>query len=133
MKAAVVDASVLVNWFGTRDTRRDRIRQRFAAGDAFFAPAHLDVEVASGLRGLALRDAAVARRASAAFTALAVLAVQRVPVGPLLDRIWQLRANVTPYDAAYVALAEMLDAPLITCDSRLATASGPTCPIELIG
>ncbi len=55
-----------------------------------------------------------------------------VPLAPLLDRMWELRANVTAYDAAYVAVAEELAAPVITCDGKLAAASGPRCEFELI-
>ena len=53
-------------------------------------------------------------------------------LAPLLDRMWELRANVTAYDAAYVALAEQLTAPLITCDSKLAAANGTRCAFDLI-
>lgn len=63
---------------------------------------------------------------------LASLAVRRIPHAPLLSRIWELRENVTPADAAYVALAEDLDAPLLTTDSRLARATGPRCEFQLI-
>lgn len=55
-----------------------------------------------------------------------------IPVGGLLDRAWELRDNVRPYDALYVALAEALDATLVTLDGRLARAPGPRCPIELL-
>ena len=55
-----------------------------------------------------------------------------MPLAPLLDRIWALRANVTAYDAAYVALAEQLAAPVITCDAKLAAASGTRCTFDLV-
>ena len=55
-----------------------------------------------------------------------------MPLPPLLERMWELRHNVTAYDAAYIALAERLDAVLITCDARLATANGPTCTFDVI-
>jgi predicted nucleic acid-binding protein len=55
-----------------------------------------------------------------------------MPLAPLLERIWELRANVSPYDAAYVALAERLASPVMTCDVRLATASGTRYTFELI-
>jgi predicted nucleic acid-binding protein len=60
------------------------------------------------------------------------LPIRRVPHPPLLERCWELRANLTTYDAAYVALAELIDAPLVTLDARLAEAPGPTCPIEVL-
>jgi predicted nucleic acid-binding protein len=55
-----------------------------------------------------------------------------MPLVPLLDRMWQLRSNVTPYDAAYIALAERLGGPLITCDAKLAGASRVRCSFDLI-
>jgi predicted nucleic acid-binding protein len=58
--------------------------------------------------------------------------VQRVEVPSLASRIWQLRDNLTSYDAAYVALAELLSAPLVTSDARLVNAGGPRCVIELV-
>jgi predicted nucleic acid-binding protein len=68
----------------------------------------------------------------AAIDALGSLDIQRVPHEPLLERIWELRENVTPADAAYVALAEELGAPLLTTDARLTRAVGPRCQFELI-
>jgi len=53
-------------------------------------------------------------------------------LAPLLERMWELRSNITAYDAAYVALAERLDSPLITCDAKLTTASGASCAFDLI-
>lgn len=58
--------------------------------------------------------------------------IRRMPLAPFLDRIWELRANVTAYGAAYIALAEKLDAPVITCEARSATASGSRCTFEVI-
>jgi predicted nucleic acid-binding protein len=116
----------------TNDARRHRIRDRLGAGDTLFAPAHLDVEVASGLRRLARADIEVAQAVPAALANLASIAVHRMPVAPLLERIWALRSNVTAYDAAYVALAELLGVPLVTRDARLAAATGLSCVVELI-
>lgn len=74
----------------------------------------------------ALRDHLVSLRH------LAGLPVRRMPLAPLLDRMWELRADVTAYDAAYVALAERLAAPAITCDAKLAAVSGTRCAFDLI-
>ena len=63
---------------------------------------------------------------------LAGFPLRRMPIAPLLQRIWELRDNLTAQDAAYVALAEGLDATLMTCDGRLARATGPRCPMDLI-
>ena len=69
---------------------------------------------------------------SGALTHLAAFPIRRMPLPPLLDRMWDLRHNITAYDAAYVALAERLQAVLITCDARLAAAIGPTCTFDRI-
>ena len=72
------------------------------------------------------------RRAALARTDLAALPMHRAAHLPLLPRCWELRDNLTTYDAAYVALAEALEATLLTGDRRLAHAAGPTCTIELL-
>lgn len=132
MSLAVVDASVLVAFYLSDDPRRGDVVNRLAAGDALYAPGHLDAEVVSALRGLARVKPAVERSAPAALRHLAGFPVRRMPLAPLLERIWQLRANVTAYDAAYVALAEQLSAPVITCDAKLAAAGGTRCGFDLI-
>jgi len=129
---AVVDASVLTVFYVSDDARRGAVAVRLAAGDALFAPAHLDVEVASALRGLARASRTVERAAPRALAHLVGFPIRRMPIAPVLQRIWQLRGNVTAYDAAYIALAEQLDCALITCDAKLAAASGPRCAIDLI-
>jgi predicted nucleic acid-binding protein len=132
MSLAVVDASVLTVFYVSDDARRVDVSTRLASGDALFAPAHVDVEVASALRGLARASEAVAAVGRGALAHLGKLPIRRMPIAPMLERIWQLRANVTAYDAAYVALAERLDCILITCDAKLATATGPRCRIDLL-
>lgn len=72
------------------------------------------------------------RRADLARADLRSLPIDRVPHAPLLDRCWALRTNLTVYDAAYVALAELLDVPLLTADARLAATPGPRCVIEVV-
>lgn len=132
MSLAVVDASVLVAYYSYDDPRRQDVIDRLAAGDALYAPAHLDVEVVSALRGLARVDAALERSVPAALVHLAGFPLRRTDLPPLLQRVWELRHNVSAYDAAYVALAEKLSAVLVTCDARLSAASGPRCPFDLI-
>ena len=132
MSLLVVDASVLVTFYLADDPRRADVVTRLAAGDTLFAPAHLDVEVASALRGLARAHATVARSAPRALTHLAGFPLRRMPLPPLLERIWRLRTNLTANDAAYIALAERLGCPLLTCDTKLAAAPGTRCPVELI-
>jgi len=129
---AVVDASVLAVFYLSDDPRRADVVARLAVGDALYAPAHLDAEVVSALRGLARVNPALERAAPSALRHLAGLPIRRMLLAPLLDRMWELRANVTAYDAAYVALAEQLTAPVITCDAKLAVASGTRCAFDLI-
>ncbi len=132
MSLAVVDASVLTAFYASDGPRRGAVSARLASGDALFAPAHVDAEVVSALRGLARVNAGVARAVPAALAQLAGFPIRRMPLPPLLDRMWQLRSNVTPYDAAYIALAEGLASPLITCDAKLAGASRVRCSFDLI-
>ena len=132
MSLAVVDASVLVAFYLSDDPRRDDVVDRLSAGDALFAPAHVDAEVVSAFCGLSRIKPELQATVPAALSHLARFPIRRVPLAPLLDRIWDLRANVTAYDAAYVALAEQLGAPVITCDAKLSAASGTRCVFETI-
>ncbi len=132
MSLAVIDASVLTAFYVAEDPRREAVVARLAAGHSLVAPAHLDAEVVSALRRLALRLPSLQSAVPDALRHLARFPVRRLPLAPLLDRMWELRANVTAYDAAYVAVAEELAAPIITCDAKLAAASGPRCEFELI-
>lgn len=128
----VVDASALLELLlGTE--RADRIGARVLAPDErLYAPHLLDIEIAQALRRLVQLKEIKAKRAEQAFEDLADFILQRYPHGNLLGRIWQLRESVTAYDGAYVALAEALDAPLITCDARLARSHGHRAKIEII-
>lgn len=132
MSLAVIDASVLAAFYASDDPRRVAVVQRLSAGNALLAPAHLDAEVISALRGMARGNPALDRVVPSALAHLAGFPIRRMPLAPLLERIWELRSHITPYDAAYVALAERLASPLITCDARLTTASGPRCSFDLI-
>lgn len=132
MSLLVVDASVLTAFYAADDPRREAVVARLAAGDALFAPTHIDAEVVSALHGLARRIQALHKAMPDTLRHLAQIPVRRMPLAPLLQRMWELHQNVTPYDAAYVALAEQLDAPVLTCDGKLATATGPRCEFELI-
>lgn len=133
MSPAVVDASALVAFYASDDTRRVAVAERMAAGSALFAPAHLDAEVVSALRRMARGNRPLTRVVPGALAHLAGFPIRRLPLAPLLGRMWSLCENITPYDAAYVALAERLDGPLVTCDARLATANGPRCRFDLVG
>ncbi|MGH3781484.1 MAG: type II toxin-antitoxin system VapC family toxin [Pseudonocardiaceae bacterium] len=132
MSLAVIDASVLAAFYAADDPRREAVAQGLAAGHALFAPAHLDAEVVSALRGMARNNPVLQAAVPGALRHLTAFPIRRMPLAPLLDRMWELRDNVTPYDAAYVALAERLDGPLVTCDGKLAAASGVRCSFDLI-
>jgi len=103
----------------------------FRRGETIHTPALLDVEVAQVLRRYVSRGEVAQGRARAALDLLLGFPMERYTHEPLLSRIWELRANLTAYDAAYVALAEGLRAPLVTCDVRLANAPGIRTAVEL--
>ena len=96
-------------------------------GGQLAAPHLLPVEVANILRRAGSHGRISMDAASLAHDELGALPVELFPYGPLAPRIWQLRENVTPYDAWYVALAESLQAELVTLDLRLSRAAGPRC------
>jgi predicted nucleic acid-binding protein len=127
----VVDASVLVVALADDGDDGDAARARLR-GERLAAPGLIDLEVASVMRRQALRGGMDGRRAVLALEDLAELPMQRAPHTPLLRRCWELRENLTIYDAAYVALAEVLQAALLTGDERLASASGPRCTIDIL-
>jgi predicted nucleic acid-binding protein len=92
----------------------------------------IDIEVTAAWRRLVAQGALDDRRARLAMTDLLALRLDRVPHGPLLERCWELRENLTVYDGVYVALAEILQVMLLTGDSRIEKAPGCRCPIEVL-
>ncbi len=127
----VVDASVATEAVAGSSERNLRALSRIT-GEAALAPHVLDLEVASALRGLVRRGELAEPIARSGLRHLAVLPIARVPHEPLLERCWELRDNLTVYDAAYVALAEATGATLLTSDQRLAQAPGIRCKVELL-
>ena len=127
----VVDASVLAVALADDGEDGDAARARLRGQD-LVAPELLDLEVVSVLRGQMIAGALDARRAGLALNDLSAMPLKRAPHLPLLQRCWELRANLTAYDASYVALAEALDVLLLTGDAKLARASGPRCHIEVL-
>lgn len=128
----VVDASVLAPALAddADDGRDARARLR---GERLLAPELIDLEVVSVVRKALQAGSLPAARAADALADLTELDLDRVGHQPLLGRIWELRGNLTPYDAAYVALAELVGATLVTADARLARAPGPRCRVEQLG
>lgn len=127
----VVDASVVTAVVAQDDERGRDLRDRLA-GERLFAPELVDVEVMSAIRRAHRTGRLGADRAVRALAELALLPIARVSHTMLLNRIWNLRDNLTAYDAAYVALAQVLDAPLLTGDAPLARAPGLACEVMLI-
>jgi predicted nucleic acid-binding protein len=127
----VVDASVVSSLLLDDGAWGGQLRRRVRA-EELHAPHLIDLEVVGVFRGALRSGAADAGRVEEALDDLAVLPIRRYPHTPLLGRIHELRDSVTPYDAAYVALAEALGAVLLTADARLSRAHGPTCPVELV-
>jgi predicted nucleic acid-binding protein len=128
----VLDASALVELLlGTASGRS--VAARIAdPGLALHVPHLADVEVAQALRRYVRDGALDAESAAEALENLRSLDLERHGHEALLDRVWALRANLTAYDAVYVALAEALECTLLTCDGRLARAPGLTPRVRLI-
>ncbi len=117
----VVDASAVVEILVIRG-HVPGLDERVSGAESLHAPHLIDTEVQHAFRGLVRGRKLSFDRAADGLRDLADLNVLRYPAYPLSDRVWELRANITAYDATYVALAELLDCPLITCDRRLARA-----------
>ena len=123
----VVDASVAVSALLNDGRARQMLSENRLA-----APHLVDAEVIQTLRKLLGRGSMAAEAAEQAVQRWSELGIERFPLPGLIARIWALRDNVSAYDAAYVALAEALDCPLLTADARLAAAPGPNCPITVL-
>lgn len=128
----VIDASALVRVLADDGPGGDRARERLQR-ETLHAPELIDLEVVSVLRRLLAAGHVDERRAALALQDLTDLPLQRAPHRALLTRIWELRNNVTAYDAAYVALAEALGTTLLTADGRLAAAPGLRCEVVVLG
>ncbi len=127
----VADASVLAVALGDDGPDGDHARARLR-GERLTAPELIDLEVISVWRRQIRGGALEARRAGLALADLAALPLRRAAHRPLLARCWELRDNLTVYDASYVALAEALDVTLLTGDWRLSRAAGSGCHIEVL-
>ncbi len=128
----VVDASAMIEVLLRTPAATAVEAHLFEPGETLHAPHLLDVEVAQVVRRYVANGDIDASRGREALDDLADLRLRRYPHDLLLPRLWELRHNLTAYDAAYVALAEALDAPLLTRDRRLAAAPGVRAKVELI-
>ena len=128
----VVDASVVANALGDDGPHGAAARAALLEGHELATPDLVDVETVAVLRKRWLAGDLAARRFRAAIDDLTDLPMTRHPSLPFMVRAYGLRANVTPYDACYIGLAEALQCPLVTTDVRLASAPGPRCEIQLI-
>jgi predicted nucleic acid-binding protein len=128
----VIDASALLEALLRTPAAKAVEDRLFAPRQTLHAPHLLDVEVAQVIQRYTANGEIDSARGRFALDDLADLPLRRYPHDFLLPRIWDLRNNPTAYDAAYIALAEVLDAPLLTRDRRLAAAAGHRAQIELI-
>ena len=129
----VLDASAALELLLNTETGKEAAERIASPLETLHAPHLIDLEIAQALRRYVGRAIIEEDRARLALDHLAELDLLRYPHEPLLGRIWKLRANFTAYDAAYLSLAEALDATLLTCDARLAQAPGATGRCELLG
>lgn len=127
-----MDASVLAN-FLAEDGPAGRIaRVAVSRAEGVSLPDLADVETAAVLRKRWIARSLTDERFATALATLAELPFRRYPALPMLPRAYELSATVTVYDAVYIALAESLDCPLLTTDTRLAGAPGPRCKIQVL-
>jgi predicted nucleic acid-binding protein len=127
----VVDASVLTNAFTDDGPVGESARAELAVDAHWAAPEHLTVEAFSAVRGRWLGQKVSEERAHDAIAAIAATALDVVPVGPLLERMWELRHNASGYDAAYLAVAEALECALVTADARLGSVPDSRCEVRI--
>lgn len=127
----ILDASSALDLLLTLGAH-ERIRERIERpGETIHAPHVIDLEIVQGLRRLTRSRRVDPERSAAALEDFCDLRLERYAAIPFVERIWQLRDNVSAFDAAYIALAEALDAPLITADAALARAPGTRARIEV--
>jgi predicted nucleic acid-binding protein len=128
----VVDASAVIEVLLNTDAGETVADRLLNPSETVAAPHLLDVEVLQVLRRYTLAGNLDAERGQQAVEDLRDLPIARYPHEPFVQRIWEMRHNVTAYDAAYIALAEALDCALLTRDERLAAAPGHDATIELV-
>ncbi len=127
----VLDASAAIEWLLQTTSGLQIERRIYSQNETLHSPHLLDIEVVHVLRRFVLEGRISANRGDQALRDLLALRITRYPHDVLLGRIWQLRQNLSAYDAAYVALAEDLGSPLITRDKRLISASAHAARVEV--
>lgn len=128
----VLDASAAIEWLLRTPSGEALGQQLVSSSETLHAPHLIDVEVTQVLRRYVLTGNLSPGRAEMALRDLADLRLRRYPHAPLIARVWELRDNLSAYDGFYVALAEWLDASLITRDAKLAASPGHHARIQLI-
>lgn len=128
----VADASVVVAGLTEATSRGAAAREVLRRAESLHAPQLIDLEVVSAVRRLLSGQVVSHDDAARAMADLPSMLIRRYEHGPFLGRVWSLRDNLMPYEPAYVALAEALEAPVVTTDARLAGAPGPRCGFRLL-
>lgn len=129
----VLDASAALELLLRAGGHPALVERVLRSGETVAAPHLLDLEVTQVLRRFVMAGELTEVRAREAIEDLRAMGIARYPHTEFLERVWQLRANCTAYDAVYIALAEALGAALITCDARLADVPGTRVGVEVIG
>ena len=127
----VLDASAVIEWLFQSPAGIKIDRRVFSNAETLHVPHLLDIEVAQVLRRYVRDKTITTQRGEEALEDLEGMPLRRYPHDFLIPRVWELRATLTAYDAVYVALAEVLDAPLLTCDGKIASASGHSANVEV--
>lgn len=128
----VIDASALLELLLQTRLASRLMERALTPSESLHAPHLLDIEIVHAMRRLVQRGEISVTRAEQALADFSKVLIMRHGHQPLTERIWQYRDSLTAYDGAYVALAEALDAPLLTCDAKLAHAHGHHAQIELV-
>lgn len=128
----VVDASALLEVLLRRPAADDVESWLSRPDQTIHAPHLIDVEVTHVIRRFAMQGKIDGQRGRTLLADFSLMLIERYPHDPLLFRAWELRNNFSAYDAMYIALAEVLNAPLITCDRRLANAGGHAARVEVM-
>jgi predicted nucleic acid-binding protein len=128
----VVDSSVILEVLLRTKSAKDVEKKIFSKGQTLHAPHLIDIEIAQVIRRYASAGELTAERGAQAIEDFLDFRISRYSHDILLPRIWELRTNMTAYDAAYIALAEILDATLLTRDVKLARSAGSAAKIQMI-